>query len=475
MARLLLADNNPSSSLALVDILEASGNELVHVHSGEEALRCAKDQDFAVILLDSQLHGPNAAEIAGFLKQHERSRSTPIVFLGSADADVLGMVSDCAVSSIYKRAQQLQAQLAAIVISSDDAIIGKDLNGTITSWNRGAELLYGYTEQEILGQPISLLIPPGWPNDVITILERIKRGEQVEHYETKRMAKDGTILDVSLTVSPIRDEEGRIIGASKIARNITERRQHEIELAHLLDVEQQAHALAEQAVKSRDEFLAVASHELKTPITSLRGFVQIIIRKLNRTGTLDLERLRDALTRVDKQSIKLTNLLDHLLDSSRIMSGHLALDQKPTHLSDLIKECIEQAQAETSIHQITFEAAQDMEASIDALRFEQVITNLLSNAIRYSPAGGRINVELSCHDADWIQIAVTDQGIGVAAERREHLFERFYQAHQAGFGGGMGLGLYISKEIIELHGGHLRAKFPEAGGSRFIVTVPINL
>ncbi len=276
-ARVLLVKSKSANFLALEGILESLGTELVRAHSGEEALRCASNEDFALIMLDSQLQSPNAVETVALLKQGQKSRITPVVFLGSADANAMNLVSSYDASSLYKQTEKLQEQLAAIVIGSDDAIISKDLNGIITSWNRGAELLYGYSEREIIGKPVSILIPPGWPNDVISILERIKRGERVEHYETKRMAKNGSIRDVSLTVSPIHDDEGHVIGASKIARNITERKQREAELTRLLESEQQARTQAEQAVKNRDEFLSVASHELKTPITSLRGFVEIII------------------------------------------------------------------------------------------------------------------------------------------------------------------------------------------------------
>ena len=375
-----------------------------------------------------------------------------------------------------RRTHQLETQLAAIVRSSDDAIIGKDLNGIITSWNRGAERMYGYSAKEAIGKPITLLIPPDWPNDVPFILERIKRGEVVEHYETKRMGKDGKVLDVSLTVSPIHDLNGNIVGASKIARDISERKQKDQERVRSLEREQQARAEAEAAVRSRDEFLSVEAHELRTPVTSLRGFAQTLTRQADHTGSLAPERMLHALSHIDVQSRKLTNLVNQLLDISRIEAGRLTLERTPTNLYKLVRDVIDQAQANTQKHSITLHSKSHVQANVDPLRIEQVITNLVDNAIKYSP-DGTIAVTITQEDSDLIQITVTDQGIGIPLERRERLFERFYQAHTDGYANssGMGLGLYISRQIVELHGGTIEAEFPAEGGTRFVINLPIGL
>ncbi len=375
-----------------------------------------------------------------------------------------------------RRAHQLETQLAAIVRSSDDAIIGKDLNGIVTSWNRGAERMYCYTAEEMIGKSITLLIPPDCPNDVPFILDRIKRGELIEHYETKRMGKDGRVLDVSLTVSPIHDLEGRVVGASKIARDITERKQKELERARSLEREQLARAEAEAAVRSRDEFLSVAAHELRTPVTSLRGFAQTLTRQADHTGTLAPERMLNALTHIDVQSRKLTNLVNQLLDISRIKAGRLTLERKPTDLYILVRDVIELARANTQRHTITLHPELPVRAYVDPLRIEQVITNLIDNAIKYS-SDGTIAVTITQLNGDLIQITVADQGIGIPVKRRERLFERFYQAHTDGFAdsSGMGLGLYISRQIVELHGGTIEAEFPAEGGTRFVINLPIGL
>jgi PAS domain S-box-containing protein len=374
--------------------------------------------------------------------------------------------------SEQQRAQQLQERLVAIIESSDDAIISKDFNAIITSWNTGAERMYGYTAEEAIGQPIDLLIPPDWPNDVPHILGRIRRGERLEHYETKRMTKDGRVLDVSLSVSPIHDADGTVIGASKIARDITERKQRERELARALEQEQQARAEAEHAVQSRDEFLSVAAHELKTPVTSLRGFAETMLRQLDRRQTLDPERIRLVLTRIDEQSKKLSSLISQLLDISRIQAGRLVLERRRMDVTTLVKEAITMAQDTTRTHTITLRAEPVGDITIDALRFEQVLINLLDNAIKYSPEGGDIAVEIMPVESEGICIAVTDHGLGVSPEHRPRLFERFYRGQQEGYFSGMGLGLYISRQIIELHGGQLLAEFPESGGTRFVIRLP---
>jgi PAS domain S-box-containing protein len=371
--------------------------------------------------------------------------------------------------------QRLQAQLAAIVEGSDDAIIGKDLQGIITSWNQGAVRIYGYTAEEMVGQPIARLIPPTIPNDVPPILERIQRGERVEHYETKRMCKDGTVLDVSLTVSPIRDSEGTVMGASKIARDITEQKHREAERVRLLEREQHARAEAEAAVRTRDEFLSVAAHELKTPMTSLRGFAQLNLRRISKTDTVALDDVKRAFQLIDDQAVKLTRLVNQLLDISRIQAGRLELERQPTNVTDLVQAVSSQAQVNTSRHTLLVHAPGPITASIDALRLEQVISNMVDNAIKYSPEGGSIDIDLSQPDDTALRITVTDRGIGIPPEHRTHIFRRFYQAHSGQHLSGLGLGLHISKQIVELHGGTLEAEFPEEGGTRFIVSLPTNI
>src|SRR5262249_9065395 len=196
-----------------------------------------------------------------------------------------------------RRAETESREIAAIVESSDDAIIGKDLNGIVTSWNAAAQRLYGYTAEEMVGQPVSLLIPPERPDEEPGIRGKLRRGESIDHYETVRRAKDGRRINVSLPVNHIRNAAGEVVGATKIARDISEKKQTEKELAELLGREQAARTEAEKANRIKDEFLATLSHELRTPLTAMLGWLSIM-----RTQRLDAETSKHALETIERNA-----------------------------------------------------------------------------------------------------------------------------------------------------------------------------
>lgn len=237
--------------------------------------------------------------------------------------------------------------------------------------------------------------------------------------------------------------------------------------------EQTARAEAEAAVRARDEFLFVAAHELRTPMTSLRSFVQILLRQAERRGEVQPARLEEALRTIERQTAKMTNLVAQLLDVSRLSTGKLLLDRHTTDVTDLVAAAVLAAQARTTMHTLLLDAPPQLLASVDPIRFEQVAVNLIDNAIRYSPEGGAIDVALA-RDDDRLQLTVRDRGIGIPPEKRDHIFDRFYQAHPGDYYGGLGLGLYIAREIVELHGGAISAEYPADGGVRFTITVPIK-
>jgi PAS domain S-box-containing protein/excisionase family DNA binding protein len=391
-----------------------------------------------------------------------------------------------AIASLQQKAVALQAEidarprreaaalrLAAIVESSDDAIIGKTLDGIIVDWNPGAERIYGYSADEVVGRSISRLIPDNRPDELPAIMERLRRGEHIDHFETERVGKDGRRLNVSVTISPIRDASDRIIGASTVARDITARKQAEREREELLAREQAAREEAETALRLRDEFLSVASHELRTPLTTLSAHAQLALRRLDRDGTLEPERTVQALRTIRGQAEKLSVLLRQLLDVSRLEAGKLALERQPTDLAALVEQVVSDARARSDGHAITLAAPASLEAVVDPLRLEQVLTNLLDNAIKYSPDGGSIEVSVARAAKDALEIAVRDHGLGIPPENREQIFERFFQAHGNGHRSGLGLGLYVSRQITELHGGEIRAEFPPDGGTRFVVRLPL--
>jgi PAS domain S-box-containing protein len=345
--------------------------------------------------------------------------------------------------------------LAAIVDSTDDAVIGKTLDGTIISWNRAAERIYGYTADEVIGRPISILIPPDRPNELPDILSRLARGQRIDHYLTKRARKGGVIIDVSVTISPVHNEAGTIIGASAIARDVTS----------------QQHAMNE-ALRMREEFISVAAHELRTPLTTLFARLQLVERRLTRTE-LDPATIRRDITLVRQAADRLKSLIDRLLDSSRITSGRLQLERATTDVAAMMKS-VASVLAETSGREIRVLASDPPEsyrADLDGVRLEEVVVNLIDNAVKYSPRDTPIDIEASSNP-DAIAIAVRDRGPGVPADERTRIFEPFHRSSTTA--PGVGLGLHIAKEIVELHGGTLTVESPDDGGSRFVVTLPRN-
>lgn len=343
--------------------------------------------------------------------------------------------------------------LAAIVDSTDDAVIGKTLDGTIISWNKGAERVYGYTPDEVIGQPISILIPADRADELPAILSRIARGERIDHYLTKRSRKNGEVIDVSVTISPVQDDTGKIIGASAIARDVTAQEQ-----------------TTREAIRLREEFISVAAHELRTPLTTVYARLQLVERRLARKE-LDTVSLQRDIALVRQAADRLKTLIDRLLDISRIRSGQLQLERETTDLVAMI-ESVASMLAETSGRQITAHVSDSREGYrvvADGVRLEEVVVNLIDNAVKYSEPDTAIDVELSS-TPDAVRIAVRDRGPGIAAEERARIFEPFHRTSTVA--PGVGLGLHIAKEIVELHGGTLTVEAPVDGGSRFVVTIP---
>jgi PAS domain S-box-containing protein len=254
----------------------------------------------------------------------------------------------------------------------------------------------------------------------------------------------------------------------------------------------------QKALKDRDEFLSVAAHELKTPLTGLKGFTQLLVRQLDKKGKVEPERLGRSLQAINTQSDKLARLVDQLLNLTRIEAGRLKLEKQATNLNLLLASIVVTASAGIGAsHHIELKLPNEIvTAQLDPLRIEQVVNNLLDNAVKYSPGGGIITLELALTNSGGegggggkegggsqttalaaepkLSISVRDKGIGIPAERRAHIFERFYQAHSLSYISGMGLGLYISHQIIELHDGQIRAEFPVSGGTRFVITLPLS-
>jgi signal transduction histidine kinase len=254
-----------------------------------------------------------------------------------------------------------------------------------------------------------------------------------------------------------------------LQRELTSQQQNITDLAWELATRSQE---LQKALTARDEFLSVAAHELKTPITSLRGFSQLILNQFDKGKTPDLARIEQALRTIDRQSEKLAYLVSQLLDVSRLQAGRMLLEKQPTDLVKLVEGVVANAQIRTTNHALTLRTPPELVTLVDPVRFEQVVTNLVDNAIKYSPEGGPVDLELSTSDK--IRLCVTDRGVGVPTENQPHIFERFYQVRTHAYYGGMGLGLYISRQIVEMHGGQIEVQNPVEGGSRFIISLPLE-
>jgi PAS domain S-box-containing protein len=365
------------------------------------------------------------------------------------------------------------ARLAAIVTSSDDVIVSKTLEGIITSWNPAAERILGYTADEAIGKNIKLIIPPDRWAEEDGVLARIRRGERVEHFETVRRAKNGRLLNVSLTVSPVLDASGRVVGASKVARDITDRVQAEKELERLLASEKDAREQAEQANRLKDEFLAVVSHELRSPLNAITGWASLM-----RTGRLDKEQSARAVETILRNAQSQNQLIGDLLDVSRIISGRLRLNIRPFQFGSVLEAALQVVRPAADAKSIRLESSIDPGAGPvtgDPDRLQQVFWNLLSNAVKFTPKGGRVQVS-SRQANSHVEVVVTDDGKGIDRNLLPLIFDRFRQGDSstAREHGGLGLGLAIVRHLVELHGGVVTARSEGEGkGAEFVVEIPI--
>lgn len=370
---------------------------------------------------------------------------------------------------------QAQALLAAIIASSDDAIISKDLMGVVQSWNESAERMFGYTAEEMVGKPITILFPPDRLDEEPKILDQLRRGQRVDHFETTRVRKDGRLIDVSVTISPVKDASGRVIGVSKVARDVTSIKRVLREREESLEREKAARAEAERVSRVKDEFLATLSHELRTPLNAILGWATILLTQ----RTTSAEDLKQGLETIERNARAQAQLIEELLDMSRIVNGKLRLDVQPVDLQEVVSDAVESVRPAAASKGIRLTKVLDPRSGPvtgDPDRLQQVLWNLLSNAIKFTPRGGRVQVLLRRVNSH-VEITVADSGQGIAADFLPQLFTRFTQADTstARRHGGLGLGLALVKSLIELHGGNVVAT--SAGldqGATFVISLPVT-
>ena len=547
-----------------------------------------------------------------------------------AQEDLIGSYNSLVDISDKIFIESKQAILSAIVESSDDAIISKNLESTIISWNRGAERIFGYKEEEVLGKSIKILIPPSRLKEEDEILRQIRSGKKVDHFETIRLAKSGMEIPISITVSPVKDNYGNIVGASKIARDISEqlKAQKEIErnaknleilnsIGKLILGDLNANSLLQQVTDAttkitgaafgaffynttdvdgdpfllytlsgmskaafeqlgmsrrtdtfksgfegkkavriddltmdpvnqmfdpevdlelpeftvrsylavpvissagqvvgallyghpepsvfkaehediigsiaaqaaialensrlfeevkglnakKDEFIALASHELKTPLTTIKGYLQLVSKK-------DQDKIAKMF--IDKtlyQVGKLSSLISDLLDVSKIEAGKLQFNSETLDLTELLEEVLETFPYTNNTHQIIFDFPEEKSIIVgDRQRIEQVLINLLTNAIKYSPQADKVYVRVK-NENQRVTVRVKDEGFGLKEEHLSKIFNRFYRAEGVGHVSGLGIGLYLTKEIIERHDGEIHVTSEYGKGSEFYFSLPLE-
>jgi PAS domain S-box-containing protein len=499
-------------------------------------------------------------------------------------------------------AEELRSRLAAIVASSDDAIISKNLEGIIVTWNEGATRIFGYTPEEVIGKSITILIPAERLEEEPAILARLRQGQRVDHFQTVRVRKDGSLVDISLSVSPVRNSAGEIVGASKIARDITQQKRaeealrsiherfrlmadsapvliwiadhtksrnwfnkrwlnftgrspeqetgfgwtqnvHEDDLAKCLQsyaegfdtrqafrseyrirradgmarwmieqanplfegpggafsgyigscvditeskqvqsereetlkAERAAREEAERVGRLKDEFLATVSHELRTPLNAILGW-STLLRRLDARG----EDHKRGLETIERNARVQGQIIADLLDMSRIISGKVQLDVQPIDLNEVIHAALDAVKLSIEARKLRLRVTLDARAGRlrgDPGRLQQVFWNLLTNAVKFTPSGGRIDLVMERVNSH-VEVSIEDSGIGIKPEFLAFVFDRFRQADASTTRrhGGLGLGLSIVKHLVELHGGSVRVKSPGEGlGATFVVALPISV
>jgi protein-histidine pros-kinase len=367
-----------------------------------------------------------------------------------------------------KRALETISRLAAIVESSDDAIVGKTLEGIITSWNKGAEKLYGYSAAEVLGQPISALAPPDLAEEEAQILARVERGKRIEHYESVRVRKDGSLVDVSLSIFPLTNSDGEVIGIASIARDIAERKRFEIDLKG-------KNTELENANRAKDHFLALMSHELRTPLNAILGFTGTLLMKL--PGPLTEEQVRQLRT-IQSSGKLLLSLISDLLDLAKIESGKVAIFWEHIILQSVVEEVratLTPLAEKKGLKMTVHVPEEELVLTTDRRSLTQILLNLTGNAIKFTEKGG-VDIELrgDRHNGHRLtEITVRDTGVGIPDKDQAKLFQAFTQVGNTGprRHEGTGLGLHLSRKLAELLGGQIRFHSQYGKGSTFTLSL----
>jgi PAS domain S-box-containing protein len=465
-----ISDVNPF----LTDLLGFSRSEMVGKTIGE--LSPFKDMEDTKAMLE-RLQTKGFTRYEDLALQARDSRKIAVEFVGNVYEDGGKKVIQCNIRDITQRkeAEVASRWLAAIVASSDDAIIGEDLWGVVTSWNAGAEKEFGYTASDMIGHPITRLVPPDRHGEEVKILDLIARGKSVRHFETMRLRKDGSTFNVSVTVSAIRDSAGKIIGASKVVRDITTRKKAE-ETIHRLNAELEQRVLQrtaelEAANKELESFSYSVSHDLRAPLRAIDGFSQAVQEdfsaQLPEEGQRYLKTIREGAQRMGV-------LIDDLLTFSRL--SRLPLTRGTVNTNALVRELVADLSAMAENGHAKIEMSDLPQSNADPALLRQVWTNLLSNALKYTRHRKGANIKIAAAETDgattWF---VQDNGTGFDMLYVDKLFGVFQRLHSAEEYEGTGVGLAIVQRIVERHGGRVWADAALDRGATFSFTLGQNV
>jgi two-component system CheB/CheR fusion protein len=391
----------------------------------------------------------------------------PIADSGAPIRDVDGKVTGVVLVfrdiSAMRRAERGTLRLAAIVASANYAIIGESVDNVITDWNPGAEALFGFTAAEMVGLKMSSLAPPEEVDPTPQATADLLAGRPVTEFEVRRRTKDGRWLDTVVTLSPIRDEEGRVVGISRMIRDVTERRRQSREL-------EEARRQAEEASAAKDRFLATLSHELRTPLTPVMASVQRLERRADLAPGM-----AESLAMIRRNVELEARLIDDLLDLTRIVRGKVEIERSPLDLHAVISTVSQNALSEFYARGVRLQAdlgAQEHFCQGDGARLQQVFWNLLKNSAKFTQTGGAVALRTANPEPGRIRVEVSDTGQGIREDLLPKIFEAFEQGDVTAVrrAGGLGLGLAIARSLVQLHGGVITAASEGEGhGATFAV------
>jgi PAS domain S-box-containing protein len=482
-------DDYEATRYARSKILQQAGFNVIEARTGAEALNLVRTASPALILLDVNLPDISGFEVCRQIKADPKTSPVLVLHLsassvatqhklagleGGGDSyltepiDPEELIANVRALLRLKRAESsLRAAnltLEALITASPLAIVALDLEDRVLNWNQAAERLFGFGSIEVTGKG-SPIICEDRQAEIAEAMAQVDRGEVITGLESACKHKDGEIVDVSISAAPMRDMHGAIVGRVMVLEDIRERRRVQRDMEKLF-------AEVQQANSAKDDFLAVLSHELRTPLNAMLGWV----RMLRRTEMTPDKRAH-AIDVIERNTIAQMRLIEDILDVSRIVSGKLRLELQPVNLIEIVSASAEAIKPLADARGLTIHVTlpdETVAVNGDAARLHQVILNLLSNGVKFTPIGGRVEL-IASGDATHGHVIVRDSGIGIEPDFLPHVFDRFRQAHSGPTRNqtGLGLGLAIVHYIVEAHGGSVRASSDgQNQGSTFEIVLP---